>query len=93
MKRILKLIFGEKFLKIKDKDMKSQPIVSVKKILNMINSCQNEEQLIACKSVLDNYVKSAKRSGVTNIQDLQNRLDEVYEERQEELYLVHIFNK
>jgi len=70
-----------------------QPIVAVKKVLNMINACETEEQLEACKSVIENYVKSAKKSGLVNVHDLKHRLDEVYAERQEELYLVKIFNK
>lgn len=68
-------------------------IVPVKKILNMINACENEDQLNNCQSVIENYLKSAKRNGLANIFDLKERLDEEFAQRQEELYLVKIFNK
>jgi hypothetical protein len=64
--------------------------VSVKKILNAINACQNEQQIEECKVLIKNYVKSANK--VENVNDLQVRLDEELLQRQEALYLVKIFN-
>lgn len=67
-------------------------LVSVKKVLKMINSCQTEEQLESCKDLIDNYIKSAKKNKVINISDLSNRLHEELIQRQEQVYLVKIFN-
>jgi len=72
--------------------MKSQVLVPIKKVLRMINSCEDQEQINNCKNIVDNYVKSAKKHGVVNINDLQNRLDEEIIQKQEALYLVKIFN-
>jgi len=68
-------------------------LVSVKKVLKMINECQDQEQIDNCRIVVQNYVKSAKKNGVANVEDLKNRLEEEISQRQEELYLVKIFNK
>jgi hypothetical protein len=67
-------------------------LVPVKKILKMINSCQNEEQIENCRLLVQNYIKSAKKNDVLNLEDLQNRLYEELFQRQEQLYLVRIFN-
>ena len=72
--------------------MKSkESLVPVKKVLRMINSCQDQKQIDNCKLVVNNYVKSAKKHGIVNINDLQDRLDEDIIQRQEQLYLVNIF--
>jgi hypothetical protein len=72
--------------------MKNKSIVPVKKILGIINSCQNEEQIDSCKHLISNYVKSAKKKGIVNVEDLHSRLDEELLQRQEALYLVKIFH-
>lgn len=64
----------------------------VKRVLKLINDCKSEEQVNDCKVVVDNYIKSAKRYGVVNIEDLKNRLDGELLKRQEELMLVKIFD-
>jgi len=68
-------------------------LVSVKKVLKMINECQDQEQIDNCRIVVQNYVKSAKKNGVANVEDLKNRLEEEISQRQEELMLVRIFNE
>lgn len=65
-------------------------LAPVKNILRMISSCQTEEQINNCKLIVNNYIKTAKKLNVVNINDLQKRLDEELLERQEELYLVKI---
>jgi len=83
--------FGE-ILKIKIVIMKSSPMLPVKKVLRMINSCQDLNQIEDCKIVIDNYVQSARKRKLLNIGDLRDRLNEQLLTRQEELYLVKIFN-
>jgi hypothetical protein len=74
--------------------MKSKSVlIPVKKIINKINSCQNEEQIENCRQLIYNYVKSAKKNEVVNTRDLWNRLNEELLQRQESLYLVKIFNE
>jgi hypothetical protein len=65
--------------------------VPVKKILNIINSCKTDEQLDNCRILIDNYVETVKRKGVVNYDELEDRLVEELEQRQEALYLVKIF--
>jgi len=73
--------------------MKSKEnLVPVKKILGMINSCENEVQLDKCKVIIENYIKSARKSDLANVAELQDRLQEEMLQRQEALYLVKIFN-
>ena len=72
--------------------MKKQQLVPIKKVLGMINSCQTENQIEECKTLVNNYVKAAKKNGLANIEMLQERLDEELLQRQEALYLVKIFN-
>lgn len=68
-------------------------LIPVKKILNIINSCSDEEQIKNCKTLIHNYLKSAKKNNVINIDDLKDRLDEELMQREEALYLAHIFNE
>jgi hypothetical protein len=68
-------------------------LVPVKKILNIINSCQNEEQIENCKHLIHNYVKSAQKNKVINVNELSGRLNDEVIQRQEALYLVKIFNR
>jgi len=72
--------------------MKSSPMLPVKKVLRMINSCQDLNQIEDCKIVIDNYVQSAKKRKLLNVGDLRDRLNEQLLTRQEELYLVKVFN-
>lgn len=67
-------------------------LVPVKRILKIINSCQNDDQIESCKTLIHNYVKSAKKNNVVNSEDLTERLKEELIQRQEQLYLVRIFN-
>ena len=91
MKMNSEMPFGG-FLKIKNDIMEKKLLVPVKKILRMINECQDQEQIDNCRLVVQNYVKSAKKQGVINIEDLKNRLTDELAQRQEALYLVKIFN-
>ena len=73
--------------------MKSKKfLMPIKKILKMINECQDQNEIENCKVIVNNYVKSAKKNGIVNVDDIKNRLHEELFKRQEELYLVKIFN-
>jgi len=68
-------------------------LVPVKKILKVINSCQNEEQINNCKTLIHNYIKSAQNNKVVNVNKLHERLNEELMQKQESLFLVKIFNR
>jgi len=67
-------------------------LIPVKKILKMINECQDQTQIDTCNIIIQNYIKSAKKNKVVNLEDLKDRLEEELMQRQEALYLVKIFN-
>ena len=71
---------------------KKNVLVPVKKILKIINSCNTNEQIENCENLVQNYLRSAKRHGVLNVNELSKRLNEELTERQEALYLVKIFH-
>lgn len=66
-------------------------LIPVKRVLKMINDCQDQEQIYNCRTIISNYMKSAKKRGLANINDLHDRLEEEILQRQEELYLSKIF--
>lgn len=67
-------------------------LLPVKKILKLINSCQDQEQIDNCRIIVQNYIKSARKNDVINIEDLKDRLNEELSQRQEALMLVQMFN-
>jgi hypothetical protein len=67
-------------------------ITPVKNVLRIINSCQTFSQLENCKLIVSKYIKSAKNTGIVNINDLHNRLNEELLQREESIYLSDIFN-
>ena len=73
--------------------MKKTPMLPVKKALKTINSCQDLNQIEDCKILVDKYIQSAKKRKLINVGDLKDRLHEELLNRQEELYLVKVFNK
>lgn len=68
-------------------------MLPVKKALKTINSCQDLNQIEDCKILVDKYIQSAKKRKLINVGDLKDRLYEELLNRQEELYLVKVFNK
>lgn len=72
--------------------MSKKILIPVKKILKSINSCQNEYEIKECKILINEYLKSARKNGVINIDQLSNRLDEELLQREEAIYLSQIIN-
>jgi len=66
-------------------------VITVKKVLRMINSCQTQSQIDDCRIVVQNYIKSINKKGLVNIEDLKKRLDDELLQRQEAIMLVDIF--
>jgi hypothetical protein len=70
--------------------MSKKILIPVKKILKTINSCQNEHEIKECEILVKEYLKSARKNGVINIDELDDRLDEELLQRQEAIYLSYI---
>lgn len=66
--------------------------VSVKKILAIINNCHTNNQLQNCKKIVNDYIKSITKQGISNPSDLKDRLYAEIEQREEALYLAEILN-
>ena len=67
-------------------------IITVKKILRLINACESQEQIDSCRIVVQTYIKSLNSSGLENIEDLKKRLDDELSQKQEALMLSRMFN-
>ena len=61
--------------------------VPVKRILAIINSCETNEQVKNCHKIVNDYVKSVSKQGVTNSLILKERLNDELNQRAEALYL------
>ena len=48
--------------------------VPVGKVLNVINSCETEDQMSNCSKIIDNYVEMISNKGVVNPKDVKDRL-------------------
>ena len=69
--------------------------VPVGKVLNVINSCETEDQMDSCEKLIDNYVDLIKNKGVVNSKDVRERL---YKELQQKKFSVgmikeHLINE
>jgi len=62
-------------------------LVPIKKILRAINSCQSIPQLENYRKVMNDYIKMAKKNNIANVDELNDRLEEEFLQRQEILYL------
>jgi hypothetical protein len=71
--------------------MKRKENLSIKNILGIINSCQTQEQLKLCKNLVDQYIKSIKRRGIVNMNDIYDRFNDELIQRQETIYLSDTF--
>jgi len=65
----------------------------VKKILKIINSAQNTDDINDCKILIKKYIEAAKKNKVINYEELHQRLNEELDQRQEALYLSDMLNE
>ena len=68
-------------------------LIPVKRVLKIINSAQNMDDINNCKILIKNYVKAAEKNKVVNIEDLNKRLNDELTQRHEALYLSDMFNE
>jgi hypothetical protein len=57
----------------------------VSRVINIMNSCENQMQLFSCKNLIENYINDLKFNGVVNHDDVRRCLYRKYNERSEVL--------
>lgn len=67
-------------------------LIPVKKILKIINSAQDINDINECKILIENYVKAAEKNNIVNYEDLKKRLNDELAQRHEAIYLSDMFN-
>lgn len=68
-------------------------IVSVKKVINIINSCETKNQLESSKRLIDNYVKMLKYQGLINPEAVEKRLLKEYKQKIFQITMIKSFLK
>ena len=71
--------------------MQEVVFVPVKKILNIINSCETEDQLISCKNLIDLYVTQLTNKGLRNPELLKRRLIKDYKQKMFQIKMIKLF--
>jgi hypothetical protein len=71
---------------------KERPVfIPVKKVLNIINSCETGKQLSSCKKLIDNYVKLIKMQGVVNPELVRKRLMKEFNQKKFQINMIKLF--
>lgn len=71
--------------------MKEIEFVPVKKILSIINSCENESHLKSTKKIIQLYIDQVKNQGVINTELLQKRLEKEYKQKYFQIKMIKLF--
>jgi hypothetical protein len=70
---------------------KDSGIASIKKIINIINSCETSKQLSTCKRLIENYVKMVESKGVINPELIYKRLLKEYNQKCFQIKMIKLF--
>jgi len=62
--------------------------LSVKKVLNIINSCESTNQLKNCLELIDSYTKLLKRQGISNPELVKKRLLKEYKQKKFQINMI-----
>lgn len=68
-------------------------IVSIKKVISIINSCETKKQLNASKRLIDNYVQMLRLKGVINPEVVRKRLMKEYNQKCFQINMIRSFMK
>jgi len=68
-------------------------LVSIKKMLNIINSCESNKQLKSSLILIQNYLKLLSKQKIKNIKDVETRLITEYNQKKFQLSMMSIFIK
>ena len=64
---------------------------SVKKVLNIINSCESTSQLKSCLKMIDNYTELLKKQRVVNSELVKKRLIKEYKQKKFQINMIGYF--
>jgi len=73
--------------------MQETEFIPVKKVLNIINSCETEKQLKSCKKLIDIYVAQTKSKGISNPELLYKRLLKEFKQKSFQISMIKLFIK
>jgi len=65
--------------------------VPVKKVMNIINSCESTSQLQSCLTMIDNYTELLKKQGVVNSELVKKRLIQEYKQKKFQINMIRHF--
>ena len=71
--------------------MTKKNFVPVKKVLDIINSCETSSQLKNCLKLIDNYTDLVKKKGVTNPELVKKRLIQEYKQKKFQINMIRHF--
>jgi hypothetical protein len=63
--------------------------VPVKRVLDIINSCETEDQLKNCLRIIGNYVRLVKTKGVSNSELVRKRLLKEYKQKKFQVVMIN----
>lgn len=66
-------------------------IPSIKKVINIINSCETTKHLSTCKRLIENYVKMVEFKGVVNPDLVHKRLIKEYNQKVFQIKMIKLF--
>lgn len=67
---------------------KEVEFVPVKRVLDIINSCETEEQLHSCLRMVGNYVRTLKSKGILNPELVKKRLMKEYKQKKFQITMI-----
>ena len=70
---------------------KQSVFVPVKRILNIINSCETEKQLKNCLKLIENYINYTEYQGISNPETLRKRLLKEYKQKRFQIRMISAF--
>lgn len=66
-------------------------IVSVKKVISIINSCETKKQLDAARRLIDNYVLYVQHKGLINPETVYKRLLKEHKQKCFQIRMISLF--
>lgn len=75
------------------KNKESDIFIPIRKIIKIINSCENLQQLKTCKGIIELYVNYTRNKGIINIEDIRKRLYKELNQKSFQLKMIKLFVK
>ncbi len=71
--------------------MSNPNFVSIRKVISIINSCEDEQQLKNCLRLIDSYSKTLTKQGLVNSELVVQRLIKEYKQKKFQLRMIRSF--